>query len=49
MEIEIFHSNPINTSIEWAIKFIAMLFWSVILYLYFVYGIGMEGGPWEDV
>jgi len=39
----------INKTAEYSLKIICMIIWTVILYLFMAYGIGFEGGPWEDV
>jgi len=39
----------LNKTVEYSIKLLLMIFWTIILYLFAAYGIGGEGGPWEDV
>ena len=34
---------------EMPVKILVMLFWTIVLYFFAIHGIGMEGGPWEDV
>ncbi len=39
----------LNKIFEYTVKFLSMIFWTIILYLFAVYGIGGQGGPWENV
>jgi hypothetical protein len=49
LDFLIFDQAWLNKTIEYSIKIALMIFWTIILYLFAAYGIGGEGGPWEDV